>query len=332
MISRRALIAALGALVAPLIAEAQQRERVYRIAIVFPASKTVADMIEEPIYKVFLSELGRLGYVEGLNLVVDRLVGEGRTERYAGLASEVVRLQPDLILAVGGPMALRFKAATTTIPIVALTGDPIADGLVTNLARPGGNITGFSVNAGEEIYGKQLELLREVAAEVSRVVFLLPRRPWEARYGRVVREAAQRGGLTLVGAPLGDPIQEPEYRRAFAAMAGERAQALIVSDHPENWVHRRLVVELAERARLPAVYAFREFVEMGGLMSYGTNVPNLFRRAAVYVDKILKGAKPADLPIEQPTKFELVINLKTAKALGLTIPPSVLRRADEIIQ
>jgi putative tryptophan/tyrosine transport system substrate-binding protein len=216
---------------------------------------------------------------------------------------------------------------------VGTTSDPVASGLVANLSRPGGNITGFSIAPSDEILGKQLQLLREAAPNASRVAFLAPRRPGEEdRWHRVARAAGERLGLTLVFALLDSPLQEPEYRRVFGAMAAERVQALFVPDYMEHFPSRRVIVELARRDRLPAIYPYREFVDVGGLLSYGVNNADLFRQVAGYVDRILKGANPGDLPYQLPTKFELVINLKTAKALGLTIPPSLLPRADEVIQ
>jgi len=253
-------------------------------------------------YRVLFSELRRLGYVEGKNLMVERRSGEGHTGRYPDLAREVVQLRPDVIYANSEQLVWAFKTATTTIPIVGTTGDPIASGLVASMARPGGNVTGFSVTAGDEILGKYLELLREAVPRVSRVAFLLRRAAWEDRYGRVMLEAAQHVGLTLVGMPLRDPIQEPEYRRAFAAMARERVQALVVSDHAENIAHHRLIVELAAQGRLPAIYPSRDFADVGGLMVYGFDFADLWLGAARYIDRILKGANPAELPYQQPTK------------------------------
>lgn len=331
---RRVFLAGAAALiVAPLAAEAQDAGKVYRIAIVNP-SRPVTDMTEggQRYYQVLFSELRRLGYIEGKNLVVERRSGEGRTERYPDLAREVVQLRPDLIYANSAQLVWAFKAATTTIPIVGTTDDPIASGLVASLARPGGNVTGFSVTAGDEVLGKDLELLREAVPRVSRVAFLLRRAAWEDRYGRVMRATTQRAGLTLIGAPLSDPIQEPEYRRAFATMARERVQALVVSDHAENIAHHRLIVDLAAQSRLPAIYPSRDFADIGGLMVYGFDFADVWLGAARYIDRILKGANPAELPFQQPTKFELVINLKTAKTLGLTIPPSLLFRADRLIE
>jgi putative tryptophan/tyrosine transport system substrate-binding protein len=332
--NRRDLLAALAAgQFWPLDLRAQESGKAHRIAIVHPVRR-VADMNEagDRIYQAFFSELRRLGFVEGKNLRVERRSGEGRTGRYPDLVQEVVQLRPDVICASSDQLVFAFKAATRTIPIIGLTDDPVASSLVASLARPGGNITGFSVVVGDEIFGKYLELLRHAAPDVSRIGYLLRRAAWEGRYGRIRAEAAQRAGLSLIGAPLSDPIQEPEYRRAFAALASESAQALVVSDNAENLAHHKLIVALAAQNRLPAIYPFRDFAIAGGLMFYGFDIAELWLGVARYVDQILRGASPGELPYQQPTKFELVINLKTAKALGLTVPPSLLARADEVIE
>ena len=335
MIDRRAFLSTFvgGLLAAPLAAGAQQPGKVYRIAVVH-ASMSVADMTEtkDPYFKAFLSELRRLGYVEGRNLVVERRSGEGRPARNPEFAREVVRLQPDLIFLSGSSLARAFQAATTTIPLVGITGDPIAEKLVASLARPGGNLTGFSIGAGEELRGKNVEILREVVPRASRLAVLSRQVDWEPYYGLAMRKAGARVGMTVIGALLGDPIQESEYRRAFAAMVRDRVEALVVEDASENYTHRQLIVELAAQARLPAIYPFRDFMDVGGLMAYSVDIVAMFRDAAGYVHRILKGANPGELPYQLPTKSNLVINLKTAKALGLTIPPSVLARADEVIE
>jgi putative tryptophan/tyrosine transport system substrate-binding protein len=322
----------LALLPAPLAAEAQPTGKVYRIALASP-STPVAEMTEQGNrgYKAFFSELRRLGYVEGKNLVVERRSAEGRTERHADVVADLIQLKPDVIFAVSTRLARRFKAATTAIPIVGLTGDPVTGGLVASLSRPGGNLTGVSSMAGNEILGKQLELLLEAAPNASRVAFLVPREMPEG-YSRAIRAASASAGRTLVFTLLGEPIQEPEYRRAFRAMAGERVQALLVAEFIENLDNRQVIVELARAARLPAMYPFPAFVDIGGLMSYGSDPVEYWRQLAGYVDRILKGANPGDLPYQLPTKFELVINLKTTKALGLTLPPSVLLRADQVIE
>jgi putative tryptophan/tyrosine transport system substrate-binding protein len=331
--TRLGLAVVIALLPAPLAAEAQPTGKVYRIAFVSPSSPVAIMTDHGPAgYKAFFSELRRLGYVEGQNLVVDRRSGEGRTEHYPDLVRNVVETKPDVICAISSRMVQAFKAATTTIPIVANTGDPVADGLVASLSRPGGNITGVSSTAGDEIYGKQLQLLHELAPTASRIALLIPRALWNGRLGQVWRTPAQRLGLMLVGAPMGDPIQEAEYRQVFGLMGRDRVQAIVVGDNPENFTFRRVIVELATQARLPAIYAYRESTEVGGLVSYGADIADLSRRLAGYVDRILKGANPGDLPYQLPTKFELVINLKTAKALGLTIPQSLLLRADQVIE
>jgi putative ABC transport system substrate-binding protein len=312
---------------------AQQSTKVYRLAIVHP-STPVKEMNESGsiYFKTLFGELRRLGYIEGQNLIVERYSGEGQTAHYAELASEVVRQQPDVILAGSNRMVGYFKAATSTIPIVGLVTDPVAYGLVSSLARPGGNITGVSADAGLEIWGKRLGLLRELIPAAARVGFLaswdLAGLPDEV----ALREAAQHAGISLVGPPLEGTIQEAEYRRVFELMTQERADALVVSPQPEHFNYGRLIVELAEKARLPALFASRFFAEQGGLIAYGIDGVDLYRRAAGYIARILQGAKPGELPIDQATKIELVINLKTAKTLGITVPQILLAGADEVIE
>ena len=328
MIDRRAFIGSLsgGLLAAPLAAEAQQAGKVYRLAIVYAVGPV--EKIAEP---VLLPELRRLGYVEGQNLVVERRAGVGDRKGYPDLAREVVALKPDVIFATSGRVAAAFRGITV-VPIVTITSDPVALGLATSLPRPGGNITGFTMDAGNEVLGKRLEFLKEAVPGAARVAFLAPKQAWDGVWGRVMREAAGQMGATSIAATLGDPIGESEYRRAFGEIAKERAQALVVTDHAEGIANRQLIVELAAQARLPAIYAYRAFVEAGGLMVYGIELTDVRRRVAGYIDRILKGARPDELPFQQPTKFELLINLKTAKALGLTIPPSLLLRADQVIE
>jgi putative ABC transport system substrate-binding protein len=307
-------------------AKAQQTGKVYRIAYVSPTE--LITEVEEPFYK----ELRRLGYVEGQNLVVERFYGGGRAEHYPELARNVVRSNPDAIFAQTSRMALDIKVVTATIPIVCVSSDPVALGIAESLARPGGNITGVSADAGLEIWDKRLQLLREAVPRISRVGILASRAWSESATGAAVREAVRRAGMPLVSSPLEAPLQETEYRRVFAAMTQERADALIVGDQPENLTNQAVIVELAQEARLPAMYTYREHVESGGLIAYAFDVPEITRHAAQQIDQVLKGAKPGNIPFYQATKFELVINLKTAKALGLTIPPSLLARADEVIE
>jgi putative ABC transport system substrate-binding protein len=300
--------------------------------MVFPALQTVAEVANDGTYTSVVAELRQLGYVEGRNLI-DRYAGGGRTGQYADLARHVVHLKPDLIFAVSAPMLFHLKAATTTIPIVAFSGgDPVQQGLVASLARPGANITGFSNLPGKEFQGKYLELLREAIPGASRLAFLVPQRLWDGLTARSLREEAPRSGVTLVGQLLGDPIDEVEYRRTFAVIARERVHAVVIGHYTENIRYRQLIVDLATEKRLPATGFGRVFTEAGGLMSYGADDSDRPHNAAGYIDRILRGAKPGELPYQMPMKFELVINLKVAKTLGLTIPASFLLRADQIIQ
>jgi putative ABC transport system substrate-binding protein len=317
----------------PIDARAQQPDRVYRIALASP-SRPVSDLNEtQPLYYgAFLKELSRLGYVEGKNLVVLRFSAEGDTARYDAMVRDVVRASPEVIFTANNPLVLRFKALEHSIPVVALMGDPLAFGIVASLARPDGNITGITADAGEEIWGKRLGMLLEAVPTATRVGFLCSEPFWNGAQGAKVREAARQSSVTLVAPPLKGVYQEPEYRRVFGVLERERAQVLLVSDSVENITQRYPIVELAEKVRLPALYPFRDFVDIGGLMAYSVDVQDMFRRAADYADMIVKGKKPGDLPIYQADKFTTVVNLKTAKALGLTIPPTLLARADEVIE
>jgi putative tryptophan/tyrosine transport system substrate-binding protein len=223
------------------------------------------------------------------------------------------------------------KAATSTIPIVGIFSDPIANGIVPSLARPGGNITGVSVDVGWDQWAKRIQLLKEAVPQMSRYGFLQTRSLREG-FGAAIREDALKNSVSIVGPPLERPTDEQEYRRVFAALAQEGAEGLLVSDESENVSYRTLIVELATKGRLPTIYSLRQFVEAGGLMSYGIDVSDLGHRVADVVDQILKGAKPADIPIFQPTKFELSINLKTVKTLGIELPPLLVARADNVIE
>jgi putative ABC transport system substrate-binding protein len=331
---RRKFIILIGSTVAfwPCAVQAQ-RPKMKRIAIVHPTEKPGnMTMNGRPSFRAFFGELSRLGYVEGQNLVVERYSGEGKANRYATLAGDIVNAQPDLIVSLHADFARAFKLATTTIPIVAVNADPVALGLVPSLARPGGNITGVSIDAGLEIYGKRLELLAEATPQLSNAAFLTIRRQWDGAMGDVVREAARRTGTSLAGALLGETINEADYLRVFASMAQDRVDALIVSEVSENLTNRQLIADLAAKHRIPAIYPYREFVDVGGLMAYSIDLADTMRRLAGIIDKILKGISPADIPIYQPTKFELVINLKIARTLGLTMPPTLLARADQVIE
>ena len=329
-VQRRQFLIAAGALLAtPLAADGQQAAKVARIGHLSP------NLAAGPhLRDAFLQGLRDLGYVEGRNVVIEYRDAEGKLERLPALAAELVALKVDVILADGGTLGPRVAMqATTTIPIVFTSAaDPVGSGLVTSLARPGGNVTGLSA-LGPELVGKRLELLKQAVPGIDRVAVLRGGSTLGERVLKDMLEAADVAARALGVQPQFIEARGPdEFARAFSAMTSARAGALTVL--PSNMFvrERRRLADLAAKNRLPAVYTSREFVDAGGLMSYGAHQPDLFRRAATYVDKILKGAKPGDLPIEQPTKFELVINLKTAKDLGLTIPPSVLARADDLIQ
>jgi putative ABC transport system substrate-binding protein len=278
------------------------------------------------------AELIRLGYVEGRNLLIERYSGEGRALHYPDLAREVVSRNPDLVITFNNFFALDFKAATTTIPIVvAGLARPVEFGNVPSLARPGGNITGVSTDAGLGLQAKRIQLLKEAVPLISKLGILTSRNVW-GQFGAEIGEDALRNSVSIVGPLLEWPTDEQEYRRVFAALAEEGAEGLVVADQSEHFVHRRLIVELAAKHRLPTIYVYRPFVDAGGLMSYGIDVAELGRRVADMADQILKGAKPADIPVLQPTKFELSINLRTAKALGIELPPMLVARADNVIE
>jgi len=274
-----------------------------------------------------------IGYIEGKNITAEYRFAEGVPERLPNLAADLSRLNVDIIVAPGSG-AVAAKKATTTIPIVITYGDPVGTGLVASLAHPGGNVTGLS-GFVSELGGKQLELLKEAFPRVSRVAVL-----WWNRTNPsgIDQDALLLGEMKVAAGALRVTLQPLELRGlddvepAFSAIKGEHANALIVLRNPVTSTHRAAIVDFATKSRLPSMYGDREFVDTGGLMSYGVNSANLWGRAAVYVDKILKGAKPADLPVEQPTKFEFIINLKTAKQIGVTIPPNVLYRADKVIK
>ena len=317
---------ALGA--APLAAEAQQAAKIARIGYL------ETNPVTSPhVHEAFLQGLRDLGYVEGRNLVIEYRDAEGKADRLPALAAELVALKVDVIVASGTLAALAAKQTTRTLPIVfSPAGDPVGSGLVTSLARPGGNVTGLSAFA-PELVGKRLELLKQAVPGVSRVAVLWQPGAFGERTEKDILKRAE-----VAGRDLHLPLQFVEARgpadfaRAFSDMSIARADALTVLASNMFVSEGRRLVDLAAAKRLPAVYSARELVDAGGLMSYGANLADLNRRAATYVDRILKGTKPADLPVEQPAKFELILNLKTAKALGLTIPQAVLGRADEVIQ
>jgi putative ABC transport system substrate-binding protein len=316
------LILAIGVLAVSPAADAQPAARTYRIGVLGNQPN--------PPWEGFRQGLRDLGYVEGRNVTMEWRWSEGFTDRLPALAVELVGLRVDIIVASGTQAVRAAKRATATTPIVmAVSSYPDKIGLVESLARPGGNVTGLS-NLGPELSGKKLELLREIAPKVSRVAVLHnPASPVEPLAIRELLAAAPAAGMTIQPVEVRSP---DDFPAAFAAVVSSRADALLALGNPVNFQGRQLIVDVAAKNRLPSIFDERLFVEAGGLMSYAPSFTDLFRRAATYVDKILKGAKPADLPVEQPTVFELVINQRTAKALGLMIPPSLLLRADQLIQ
>jgi putative tryptophan/tyrosine transport system substrate-binding protein len=317
----------LSLLVAPRTAEAQQATKVHRIGRLSSGSPSGPNLPLE----AFRQGLRELGYVEGRNILIESRYAEGQEDRFPAFAAELVQLKVDVLVA-GGATAIRAaQHATRTIPIVmAATNDPVAQGFIASLARPGGNITGLS-DLGVDLPGKRLEILKETVPQSARIAVLVdPAAPYYAPWMNSLSVAAQALGLHL---HVVEVRRAEELDTAFAAITQEGADALILVSGPASLNPLRgRTVDLAAKHRLPAMYSWRELVEAGWLMSYGPSNLDISRRAATYVDKILKGAKPADLPVEQPTKFELVINLKTAKALGITIPPHLLVLADEVLQ
>jgi putative ABC transport system substrate-binding protein len=283
-----------------------------------------------PGFPALLKELRRLGYVEGNNLVLLRFSADGDPTRFDIVARDAIRAAPDLIVANSSRLTLSVKAATSTISVVGSMADPIAFGIVTSIARPDGNITGVSNDTGPEIWGKRLAILLEAAPTARRVAFLYTET--NSVMGAAFRAAAQQLSVSIVGSALKGVISEAEYRRVFKTFEQENAQGFIVADQVENRLQRRLIIEWAEKARLPGVYPNHEYVRGGGLMAYTFDIDDNYRRAAGYVDLILKGAKPRDLPIYQMAKYQTVINLKTAKAIGLELPQTLLAQADEVIE
>jgi putative tryptophan/tyrosine transport system substrate-binding protein len=325
---RKFILALCGASVTwPLAAHAQQPTgRVYRVGYLsIPSREQTLDFI-----KAFEEGLRSLGYRVGENVAIEYRFANGDLERLPALAADLVRLGVDVIVTGSKPNTVAAMNATTTIPIVMTNGaDPVSAGLVASLARPGGNVTGLALDTGGEILGKWLELLKETLPNLSRVGILWNPDVSSRRRLTSMGEAARALGLTLVSVEARglDALEQ-----AFATMVRERAQAFVVLSEPVLFSYRGQIGVMALRNRLPAASNLREFAEAGLLLTYGVDLRDLYRRATVFVDKIFKGAKPADLPVEQPTKFELVINLKTAKALGLTVPPTLLGRADEVIE
>jgi putative tryptophan/tyrosine transport system substrate-binding protein len=307
-------------------AEAQQTKKIPRIGYVGAGSPITAGHHAQ----AFAQGLGELGYVEGQNIVIEYRWAEGKLERLPTFVADFVRLRSDVIVSSATPAIRAAKEQTSTIPIVmAGVTDPVGLGFVASLARPGGNITGLT-HLSPDLAGKRVELLKEVVPRLSRLAVLWnPNHPGQPSVFKDTQLAAQALQVTPISM---EARNKEELERALSAIGKERLQALLELADPLTFFHRELIIEVAAKHRVPAMYGFSEWVDAGGFMSYGTSFPDLFRRAATYVDKILKGTKPGELPVEQPKKFELVINLKTAKQIGLTIPPNVLARADRVIK
>ena len=331
---RRDIIVFLGATATrPFAASAQQPAKTYHLVIL-----THIDAVdrktgkEERYWAAFFNELRRLGYERGRNLLVTWRSSQIDADRAAELVRGVAEQKPDVIFTADARMAIFLKTMEAAIPAVAITVDPVGSGVAASLARPGGNVTGFSVDAGLGNISKRLEFFRQVVPAASRMAWLTPRRTMELPIGTVTRETVRMAGMTLVDIVLEAPIDAAAFHRAFEAMSLDRVDSVWAATVGEFLEHRRLIAELAAGSKLPTMFGWRENVEAGGLMSYGNDVADTFRLSATYVDRVLKGDKPAELPFQQPTKFELAINLKTARDLGLTVPPIILARADEVIE
>lgn len=320
----------LGVLLAS--AAGAQAGKVRRVALVFttaPASEMAAPDPVHPYPRAFLRALAGLGYVEGRNLAYLPRSAEGKFERLDDLLRELVALKVDVIVAPGNEIPRRAKQVAPGVPFVMMSiGDPVELGFVASLARPGGNITGLTRTTGAEIESKRVQLLIDAFPAVRRVAFLGRAEDWTSPSGQTMRAAARALGITVVHARH----TPSDYTEAFAGMARDRPDALFAAENTPNFAHRRRILEFAAQHRLPSMYFTREFADAGGLMSYGVDLADLYRHAAVYVDKILKGATPATLPVERPTKFEFVVNLRTARGFDLPVPPALLLRADEVIQ
>jgi putative tryptophan/tyrosine transport system substrate-binding protein len=316
----------------PLAAHAQPAGKVARVALILttsPVSEMTGPEPIHPLVRAFVRTLRILGYVEGQNLVLERRSAEGRFERFQEIVADLVGRGIDVIVTVTNEMAIAAKRVTNSVPIVMVTSsDPVGIGIVASLARPGGNVTGFTINAGPEIEAKRLQLLKEALPQMARAVFLGTAEDWASEEAQSVRDAAKALGVTLIHAEH----LPTRYADAFALVGREQPDALFIARNPANFANRQVIIDFMAERRIPSSSYYREFADAGGLMSYGASTGDLFRRAAGQVVKILKGAVPSDLPIEQPTRFELVFNLKTARALKLEISPALLISADEVIE
>jgi putative ABC transport system substrate-binding protein len=329
-INRRAFLAIATAALAPRAAEAKEGKR-YRVGLLSsgrPAPPGPGES-RDRLLTIFAERMKSMGYTEGENLQIEPRWAQGDLDRLPVLAAQLVASRVDVILAAGNPAVEAARSATSSVPIVMLAANPVAAGFVESLSRPGVTLTGLSVDAGAGIWGKRMALLKEAAPKIARVAVLSRSGGRKGAWVREVESVAARLGVVLVHAGV---ERRQEFSAAFAVVSAGRPDALLVSDTPLNFQDRRLIIEFARREGLPDIHGYREAAADGGLLAYGVDIADLYRRAASYVSRLLNGASPRDLPIEQPTKFELVINLKTAKALGLTMPPSLLLRADQVIE
>ena len=332
--NRRHFVTLAGAAVLawPVMTRSQQVARAHRVGLILTSAKPAEMAGQEPVnpaVRMFVQTLRELGYMEGTTLVLERRSAEGQYERFPEIVRELVSLKADVIVTITNPMTRAAQEVTRTIPIVmGVSSNPVGEGLVQSLARPGGNITGLSVDTGHDIVAKRIQVLKEIVPALSRLVLLQSKAEPLPEMEQIAAIAGQQLGVKLLIAEA----TPTDYTDAFTLIEREKPDGLLVAQSAGNYSNRATIIEFTARNRLPAMYAFREDVAAGGLAAYGVDVIDLFRRAAGYVDKILRGADPAELPVEQPTKFQLIVNLKTASSLGLTVPPLVLARADEVIE
>jgi putative ABC transport system substrate-binding protein len=320
-----------GTIAWPFAARTEPIKGKYRIALLTTGLKRGYRPMEQ-----FFDDLSRSGYVEGQNLIVEFFSTEGNSERRSEIAHDAVRGNPDVIFVITAPLTQAVKDVSATIPIACMTSDPIALGLATNLARPSGNVTGTVIDAGIEGWGKKLQLLREVAPKTKRIGFLARQAVWEGTETpavvRAIRAAAEAIGVDLLGVPVASPMQEVEYRHAFEIITTEKIEALVVQDTEENLAQSQLIVDLVEKAKIPAVYPFRSFAKVGGLITYAVDEFDLMRYAAIQVVQMLKGKPVQEIPWYQARSFQLILNTKAASAIGVAFPPSLLAIADEVIE
>lgn len=315
----------------PLTAQAQQAARKRRLTILLPS---VPNSDAAFLYELFFRELGRQGFKEGESVDIDRVYGNNETGDYLNLAKDVARAGPDAIFVVGGPLTSQLKSATQTIPIISAVADPVAIGLVSSLARPGGNITGVTVDGGLQIYGKRLQLLGELVHNLKRVGYVASSANWDRATGLAARAAAERAGVALAHIDVGTTFNQTGYEAAFSSTAANGVDGLLISDEAEHSGSRRALIPIVERLGRPAIYPFRSLVQAtaGGLMAYSVDFGEVYKNAAMQVADVLRGKNPADMPFVQPVKFKLILNIVAARRIGIEIPVSLLASADEVIE